>query len=84
MTVIARNITISHDNMTATFTSNGQAVSDLYLYEQYRLLVAENERLAQMARLPEYRKPQPASENHELTEALRNMRAVARHNFGGK
>ena len=32
----------------------------------------------------EYRKPQPAAENDELTEALRNMRALARHNFGGK
>lgn len=31
----------------------------------------------------EYQPPQAAVENDELTAALRNMRAVARHNFGG-
>lgn len=31
----------------------------------------------------EYQPPQATVENDELTAALRNMRAVARHNFGG-
>jgi len=31
-----------------------------------------------------YRKPQPASENDELTAALINMRKAAAHNYPGK
>lgn len=47
MTTIDRNITITHEVMKARFDSNGNQVSDLYLWKHYRALVLENERLQQ-------------------------------------